>query len=376
MSKKKKEPKKWTKIFLLIINFILIIALLISYLSPYINPEKNYIPALFGLIYPALFILNTFFVIWWIIKWKKYFLFSLISILLGWNLFFKNVQFNEAKPVNNYSDAIKLISYNVRLFDQYKWTGNQNYFTRNNIYSLIKSEQADVICFQEFFHGNDRYFPTIGPFLELQQKIKYYHVDFVETIGENKHFGIATFSVYPIVNKGEIHFDNSSTNSGIFVDIVFKEDTIRIFNFHLESIRFSKADYQYVSDPVFHNNNYQSGSSVIVWKLKTAFKKRAKQARLVAEEIKKSPYPVIVCGDFNDTPVSYTYHIISENLNDAFLESGSGLGSTYAGDLPFLRIDYIFSSPVLESYKFKKIVVNYSDHYPISCYFKIRPEKN
>jgi endonuclease/exonuclease/phosphatase family metal-dependent hydrolase len=325
-----------------------------------------------GLFYPVLFLVNLFFVFFWILQFRYFFLFSLVAILAGFGYFLEFVRFNKERLVGNYKDALNVLSYNVRLFDQYKAVKGQEFFTRNSIFSLIKEENADVICFQEFFHGNEKYFPTIEPFME-SQGTGYYFTDYIKVFQDWKHYGLATFSKYPIVNTGTIRFENSSNNSGIFTDVVFKNDTIRIFNIHLQSIGFSKADYQFVSEfiePGIESNI--SGSKVIFWKLKNAFEKRSQQAEIVSRHISESPYPVIICGDFNDTPASFAYHTISRNLKDAFDESGHGLGSTYAGDMPFLRIDYILHSDKLEPYKFKKHIVNYSDHFPVSCFFKIK----
>lgn len=372
MLKSKKTKLSWTLRIGQMLNVVSILALLVSYLSAFVDPNKTWIPAFFGLFYPALFFLNLFFVVYWIFKFKYYFVFSLAAILLGISIFFEFVRFNKEKPVGNYKEALNVLSYNVRLFDQYKATKGQELFTRNSIFSLIKEENADVICFQEFFHGNDTYFPTIGPFME-SQGTGYYFTNYIKVFEDWRHYGLATFSKYPIVKTGAIRFDNSANNSGIFTDIVFKIDTIRIFNFHLQSIGFSNADYQFVSefiDPGFESNI--SGSKVIFWKLKNAFEKRSEQSKIVAKYISESPYPVIVCGDFNDTPTSYTYHTISKNLSDAFIRSGRGVGSTYAGDMPFLRIDYILHSDKLTPYKFKQHKVKYSDHFPISCFFKLQ----
>lgn len=371
--RKQKRKNNWFTRIILILNIIVIIPLVISYFSPVVNPYTSVIPALAALFYPILLILNIVFIIFWIFRWRFWFLLSLIAIAAGYGMFFKTFAFNADKPVGNYDDALKLLSYNVRLFDQYKWTGGQNYFTRNSIFEFTNSQQADIVCFQEFFHGTKKTFPTIGPFLS-RSDLKNYHVDYVQVRGNDaKHYGLATFTKFPIVGKGNIHFEGSSANSGIYTDIIFKKDTIRIFNFHLESVKLSRADHQFVSEVIDPGTGALSSSSeIILRKLSRATKRRATQAEIVAGYIKQSPYPVIVCGDFNDTPLSYVYHTISRNLKDAFLEIGRGAGETYAGGIPFLRIDYILHSNSLEAYRFERHRVKYSDHYPISCYFKVK----
>ncbi len=368
-----KNKNSWFTKSLLIINLFLILPLIAAYFSPGTHPETSVIPALAAIFYPAFLVINILFVVFWLLKLRIYFLFSLLAIAGGYNFIFKTIAFNSDKPVGNYEDAIKLLSYNVRLFDQYKWTGGQNYFTRNSVFEFINSQQADVICFQEFFHGTEKSFPTVGPFVE-RSKTKNFHVDYVLVKGNGtKHFGLATFTRFPIVGKGKIRFEGARANSGIYTDILFQSDTIRIFNFHLESVKLSRSDHKYVADFIDPGAaTPASNSKVIIGKISKATKTRAKQAEIVSRYINASPYPVIVCGDFNDTPLSYVYHKVSSGLDDAFLEIGNGVGQTYAGGIPFLRIDYILHSYALEPFRFEKHDVTYSDHFPISCYFKLK----
>lgn len=371
--KSRNRNKSWASRIILVFNLIFVIPLLLSYVSPVVHPETSVIPALSSLFYPVLLIINFGFMLFWIIRLRFYFLLSLVAILGGYNLFFKMFAFNQVKPADNPNDALKLVSYNVRLFDQYKWTTGQTYFTRNSVFEFASSQQADVVCFQEFFHGTDDTFPTIGPFIE-KSGIQNYHVDYVLVKGnDTKHYGLATFTRFPIVNKGNIRFEGSSTNSGIYTDILFNNDTLRIFNIHLESVKLSQADHRFVSEFIDPGTAPKSSSSrVIITKLSNAIKRRAKQADKVAGIISESPYPVIVCGDFNDTPLSYVYRTISDGLRDAFTEIGWGAGETYAGGIPLLRIDYILHSESLDAYHFEKHPVTFSDHYPISCYFKLK----
>jgi endonuclease/exonuclease/phosphatase family metal-dependent hydrolase len=358
------------KMLVLAINIAFILLLTLAYLAPYINPEKAFIPAMSGLFYPALLIINLLFVFFWVIRGKYFFLFSLAAVLLGWNVLKKNVAMNLKSQTDVEQAGFSFLSYNVRLFDQFKWTEGQDFFTRDAIFGFVAQEKPDIVSFQEFFHGNEDYFPTIEPFLEMQQATYYHHVNYIKEVNGKKHYGLATFSRFPIVGKGTINFENSSSNSGIFTDVVIGSDTVRVINVHLESIRLSAADYKFVTEFIDPGMQPQSSSSrIILGKFRSAFIKRAGQAHVLARHIQKSPYPVIVCGDFNDTPASQVYHKISAGLKDAFLESGFGFGSTYSGGIPFIRIDYILHSDNLKASGFKKYPVRYSDHYPISSYF-------
>ena len=358
----------WSSKILPGINLLLTTAIIISYLAPVINPKTTSIPALLGLVYPVLFILNLLFLAWWILRVKWFFLIPLLAILIGWNVFIKHFGFGRDNIAQTSRNSLKVLSYNVRMFDVQNWRQGQEPVTRDSILSFLSGENAEIVCFQEFFHGEQNYFPTTGPFAEIL-KAGYIHTDFVISRGGNKHFGLATFSRFPIVNKKIIHFPDAMANSGIYSDVVVDDgDTIRIFNVHLESVKFSNSDYKYVSEFMEPGARQTSSNSKIIFsKLKNAFDKRADQAKVVAGYIEQSPYPIILCGDFNDTPSSFTYHTISHSLQDAFLNSGFGLGSTYAGGVPFLRIDFILHSPELLSSKYERHKVNFSDHYPVSC---------
>lgn len=359
------------KMLILLVNIFFVALLLLSYLAPMISPDHFFVPAMLGLFYPVLVVINLIFLVFWLVQLKYFFVFSLIALLLGWNITKLYFVWGDAPVKEVQQNSIKFLSYNVRLFDQFKWTGGQDYFTRDAIFNFIALESPDIVNFQEFFHGNESYFPTIGPFLR-SQKTSHYHVDYVKVAGNNKHYGLATFSRFPIVNTGHIHFDNSTSNSGIFTDVVINQDTVRVFNFHLESIRLSRADYKFVTE--FIDPGVQPTSSnptIILGKFRNAFSKRAEQARIAADHIAQSPYPVIVSGDFNDIPASYVYSKISSRLEDAFVEAGRGTGATYAGGIPFIRIDYILHSPQLKSFNFQNHKVHFSDHFPVSCNFEI-----
>ena len=179
-------------------------------------------------------------------------------------------------------------------------------------------------------------------------------------------FGVVTFTRYPIVNMGEIRSE-SAQNMAIYTDVIIGKDTVRIFNVHLQSYLIDTRKYDIINSPGLDEEKDLREIREIFSKLKRAFQVRAKQVREIREIINKTKYPVIVCGDFNDTPVSYAYQKIKGNLEDSFVESGSGLGLTYIGKLPSNRIDNILYSDNFESYNFEAFNYRMSDHLPVSC---------
>ncbi len=280
---------------------------------------------------------------------------SLIAVLIGYGHFSDYVQFKGKKTEEK---GITVTSFNTRNF-----IGGQNADRLQNakdIYEYLQKKNTAIICLQESsFDRLKKYHRAKGNSTKDAPFFKYIHT--------SRSGGPITFSSYPIINKQQLTFEKSS-NMVIISDIVINSDTIRLFNTHLQSYKFTDQDISSLDSITFNlqEENYKvmryTGS-----KLKRAFIQRTEQAEILAGIIEKSPYKILICGDFNDTPLSYSYHTVSKGLKDAFVESGSGIGNTYLGDLPSLRIDYILHSPDFESFNFEIDKVQLSDHYPISC---------
>jgi endonuclease/exonuclease/phosphatase family metal-dependent hydrolase len=195
-----------------------------------------------------------------------------------------------------------------------------------------------------------------------------YHYSFNPKLDfdDNHHFGIIIFSKYPIINKQTISFYPNDYNSIFqYADIVKGEDTVRVFNIHLQSLKFSATNLEYIEKPDITADEDLKKSKSLISKLKTGFLKRKKQAERIREELDKSPYPVIVCGDFNDVPNSYSYNTIGKGLKNAFIEKGKGIGRTFSGISPTLRIDNIFAADRFTVKQFLRIPKKLSDHFPI-----------
>ncbi len=353
-----------------ILNLIASFFLIISDISCFLSPYSFWLLAFFGLCFPLLLFLNILFIILWITLKKKIFLISLITILLGFNHLTHIYNFSSTKNSNN-KDVFKVMSYNIHFFSffDYKLNDYQHRFTqRNNILALVKSEAPDIICFQEFFFDKYSGFKTLDTLLQIQDA-KYFYASYSSDTNKCMFLsGAATFSKYPIINSGVLTFAFSNENRCIYTDIVKGTDTIRVYNVQMESIKLDKEEEDFytgnnTTNPV--GGKSKKGLGSIFSKIKTAFIKRAYQANELSQMIKGCRYHVLVCGDFNDTPTSYTYHVLTGNLSDSFYESGNGLGTTYNGKFPTSRIDYILHDKAMKSLSFKTLNVNNSDHFPI-----------
>jgi endonuclease/exonuclease/phosphatase family metal-dependent hydrolase len=348
---------------LLAINAFFGLALLISYLAVHINPDTFVLPAFFGLAYPYLLFINIILVVIWAVMLRFEAFISLIIIAVGITHLSNYIRIQ--KPSGDKSGTFKVLSYNLRLFNVYE---GPNANSENKVLAFLKSQKPDILCLQEFFID--------GVPSEKEASInaalggKYYsHLKIIGR-GRDRYYGIVTFSRFPIVRKGEIIHPGSSSLS-IFSDIVIDKDTFRVFNNHLQSFRLRKMERSFIEEVTASagNETLDEVKSLSV-SLKKGFVIRAHQAQSLKAQIDHSPYPVIVAGDFNDTPVSYSYRKIRKGLNDAFVNSGYGAGFTYKGNYPANRIDYILFDNALESRYFEITKVRYSDHYPVIAYFK------
>lgn len=340
---------------LLTLNFIAVLALLIAYLSVSIPPDKIWIPSLFGIAYPFIFVANLFFILFWLLLKPRYLIISLISIAAGWGFVSHFIQL-EGKEIEK--GDVKVLSYNVKHF---VGDGAKNQSENAiEIVDFLEEQNADIICLQEVRLRKNEIF-NLPATIEKLSSINHYQYARTSTT-----FGSVTMTRYPIINMGEIRFDNSR-NMTIFTDIIIQEDTIRIFNVHLQSYQIDPGSYSVLESPGVIEEEDLREIREMGGKFKKAFELRAGQVREIRKYIDESPYPVLVCGDFNDTPTSFSYKNLQKGLKDAFVVSGKGIGRTYIGKSPSFRIDYIFYDIGFESFNFKTYDFQKSDHLPISC---------
>jgi len=350
------------------LNYLLALCLLVSIAAKYISPILFWLPAFFGLAFPFLFVLNLLFIVYWLAQFKIQALFGLVLLVLALPTAtgFLQVSFGQDKQQKK---QLRVTSYNSMLFDLYNWYHNHE--TRPRIFNSLSEINPDILCLQEFYtseqEGDYNNIDTVKRLLQTP----YFHSEYTTTLREFDHWGVATFSKYPIVNQGKIVFNTASNNICIFSDIVIGPDTIRVYNIHLQSVGFSKKDNKFLNDVLSSsdaNDEVDNGKNILR-RLKRAFVKRTNQVNMIVAHLKTCPYKIILCGDFNDTAASYTYYKLTAGLNDAFVERGLGFGRTYAGNWPQFRIDYILHDKELTCSSYKRAQETFTDHYPITAEF-------
>lgn len=339
---------KWSNLLLILITFA-------CYVSPFIHPKVFWPLAVLGLTYPFLLFANLGFIFLWILRKHHYFLFSLTTIVLGWTHFQSFVGYHFTPDC---ASTIKVASFNGYSFRSLGSPTSMN--SEQELEKHFPPLDAEILCIQEFVQS--RHHQNL--FSRFLKKKGYIH-QFLQ-IGR----GPAIYSKYPLENGIHESFGNQANGYQV-IDVNIKNQKFRLFNLHLLSNGVSQT-----ADRVASNGNLQEEQTwrdirFIVGNYKRAAQKRSDEAQKIAKLIEKSPYPIILCGDFNETPQSHTYYLISKNLKDTFKAAGRGLGITYAGSIPALHIDHILVDPNIDVCKTTIQSSIFSDHYPVVSHINL-----
>lgn len=356
MAKKKfkwyEQPFRWA-------NIVLIVLTLLSYLTSYINPNFAGWLSILGLTYPILLFFNVGFLIFWLYRKKAILAFStFLCILIGWNYLTATIGMNYFSSMPQATEQqLSLVSYNTRNFRTTGKFEEKKAINRiNETLKFIPEIKPDIFCGQEF-----RLLPT-GKMSDTKNN----YLSHFSHIADNKK-GIIICSKYPIINQGKVDNSDSKRHTNLFADIqINNQFIVRVYSVHLESNKVSKTteNIELDTEKLQTKSTWRTIFRVLDM-IKNNQKLRAEQIKAITKHAEGSPYPVIICGDFNDTPLSYTVRQ-TNFLQDNFSKSGKGMGTTYNGNIPFLRIDYILSDRRFNVVK-TNIMKEYkaSDHFPM-----------
>lgn len=320
-------------------NIVLVVLTLMGYVLPSLAPKLFPFLSVLTLILPTLLILNLVFVVYWLLQLKKQALLSIVVFLIGYTFFTKFYKFS-AKNEEPIESDFTVLSYNVRLFNLFKWIPNEN--VPENIKRFIEEQNPDIICFQEYSKS-------------AEYELDDYKFRHVIMHGKKIKTGQAIFSKYRIIDEGEIALPNSDNNV-VYADIVKHKDTIRVYSIHLQSVNISPDI----------NEIDESKSKRIFNRLSEAFKEQQLQSELIQSHMNDFKGHKIICGDMNNTAFSYVYKNVRGDMKDAFVEAGKGFGQTYNYKYYPARIDYILIDDIFEVKEFKTFKdFKNSDHFPI-----------
>lgn len=264
--------------------------------------------------------------------------------------------FSHGSPEDDYAHHLSVMTYNTHQMGMYEKA------YQNRVIRYLQKQDADIVCLQEVdVYKNDKYL-TLPELRKALEKYPYTYFDF-KVYNKRHQYGLAVFSKYPLSNKNTIRY-SSRGNISDYCDVAVGKDTFRLFNNHLESNRLVVKD---LPDSI-ESTALKESVHRISDKLESARKIRQVQAKAIRAEISKSPYPVIVAGDFNVTPLSYTYlKIRGGELRDSFLATSWGRwGATVVKRHIGARIDYILCGRELHPVATRIDHLNCSDHYPMT----------
>jgi len=333
-------------------NILLIIGTFLAYLAPYVHPAQFWQFTFVGLTYPWLLLANVLFILFWLALRNRYFLFSLGCILLGWQHFISLVGFHFGSVADT-KQTISMVTFNACNFKHFRH--NRAAADAVELSNIFNHKKVDLVCFQEF-SGYPRSMDSYLDFLKNTENLK--------NIAWKKGNDLAILTSYPILKTGEKYFNR--TNGYQFADLNVNGTTVRVFNVHLQSNDVSSIAERMVEDENLGEKEALRNVRTMAGRFKRAVQKRARQAEEIAAAIAKSPYPVLVGGDFNDIPQSYSYHTLAKGLQDTFKKKGGGIGITYVGNIPGLRIDYILASDDFQVLDYEKRRTSFSDHRPMA----------
>lgn len=367
---KKLRFRKIVKWAIFATNVAAIVLLLLSMLAWRVSPLKTNLFSYIGLGFGFVFFVNICYLFLWIFfsKWKLALIsFATIVVCHAPILTFFPLHLFPSKPPKT---AIKILTYNVKGFAN----ENNKDAKEHPIMDYIVNTDADIVCLQEYLVSKT------GQSIISQRDVnrflnKYPHRSVVglESSGRYHTYGLACFSKFPIEKTEEVVFQSSYNGAAVYT-ININGKKYRVANVHLESNSITAEDKKLYSDFLQNSEevNIEDVTTNIRAKLGSAYRTRAHQVKKVKDAIaRQETEGVIICGDFNDTPISYTYAKMKEGLSDAFASTGFGPGITYHEDFFLFRIDYIFNSPNMKAYKTKVDKVTYSDHYPVWTYMDL-----
>lgn len=374
---------------------ILGLLLMLSGFVPSISPSINSWLPLLGLAFPVLFLLVLISFIYWLLQRKWRSLFALSCLLLNLGPMSLYVQWNDTKvqendlqikkesldkEINVGTQTLKVVSYNAQLFGLYQDESsveivNTEYMpAMDSFLQVMKAQNADVVCLQEVY-AKAGGLKSLARFLKSECNFEYSQT---YTLSERRPYGMIVLSKHKIKRWQPISFGPNTGNMAMWVDIeiaddaaVRKKSRIRIYNLHLQSFRFAKKDYAVMQKQTEQQAIDIEGSKGIITRLRLGYQHRAEQVDLVKESMIACDFPKIVCGDFNDIPVSYTYRQLCAGMKDAFGEAGRGIETTYKGSMPSFRIDYILFDNPMRAISYNSISEVPSDHKLIVAYLQI-----
>lgn len=348
----------------LFLGIHLIISVVLLYPIIFTPLSFIWINGFFGLAVPYLIIAQLLFLFFWLVAKPIISLISFVTLAVSWKTLIALVAWHPGTnlSLNKRDNNIRIISWNVKGFNGNQASSPLKLRTQDIAYSIQKWN-PDIICLQEYnTNEKPKDIGNHSSYFSKQYPYSFFSKDY--QINAKDYFaGCIIFSKYKIIRSARLPYANQEAL--IYVDLQKGDDTIRVYTTHLASFNFKENDYRAIDEVAQSSDEALLAKKGVMRKMKKAFIERSIQANFVKKELNKTPYPSIFTGDFNDVPSSYTYKIIANDWQDAFLQKGFGIGVTYNGISPTLRIDYILANSSWKIKGWESVDENLSDHHMI-----------
>jgi endonuclease/exonuclease/phosphatase family metal-dependent hydrolase len=320
-------------------NLVVAFLLLVAFVLPYLPPKTFPTLSLLSLVVSLLIIANIVFAVYWAVRFQRRFFVSFTVLLVSYFYFNVFYEVSTEADASEYKNTLSVLSYNVRLFNAYEKHPKAD--ASQVIAETLSEQNPDIVCIQEYYRPNNVDFSSFP----------YQYIHFKD---RKAKLGHAIFSKYPLINTGAFDFKDTYNNT-LYADVVKGKDTIRVYSLHLQSLGIiPRVSFLQKTD----NEKLRK-------RISRAFEKQQSQVEAIIADKSKSKYPVVLCGDFNNTPFSYSYRKLKDGMQDAFRERGNGLGTTFLFEWFPMRIDYIFASQGLDILSFETMKKTFSDHYAV-----------
>ncbi|MBR4391825.1 MAG: endonuclease/exonuclease/phosphatase family protein [Bacteroidales bacterium] len=350
---------------LTLLAWVGVLAMVLSVMSSYISPEKFVWASFFGLAFWEIVLFNVVILVLLLMMWSRRVWVAVLALLISIPGLLKS--FSNGKSIEG--GDFRIMSYNVQLFNDLNDSKKSTEDVAAGIAAMVREKNPDVLCVQEFniFKPKTSRRNCILRFGEMTgMPYQYYHT--------KAYFcGNVIYSKYPLTPvEDTTAFGKENIYGAIAKVDAGEKGSFYVVCSHLLSFRLTNDEITMFSEPGNTKSEVQEYGKSIVAKLKRAYKERSKEVRQMLEDIPNDGRTILLCGDLNDTPISYTYQQVKRaGFTDGFVVAGRGIGHTYAGKLPLLRIDYIWGNDGIKPCAFKRLRYKGSDHYPVMMDFNL-----
>ena len=343
-------------------------------------PAHTFWPASFGaLTLPLALALNLLAVLYWLLRDWRVAALPLVVAFLTWPHFQRGVALHPlhsaSAPTHDNGQQVRMLSANVRIFNVYPQLRDPDLASSRQMIEWLADNPADILCLQEFYNEprgsreDGLVFRTVEKIGREAGRGAFLSKTLTNSIGAE--FGLAIFSRFPIVRRGTISFGKLTQNHAMFADLRLPAgDTIRVYNFHLQSMSMEEKA---IVDSYSSREGLKREGRGLLRRYKRGLIARSVQVDTLIRRFERCRYPMLLAADLNDVPYSYTYDQLADRFQNAWTTVGTGVGATYNGRLPFIRIDHQFASShwVIEDFQVN-YDIPYSDHFPTSAIYRLK----